>query len=146
MKTIDDILSEVATESAPVFCQSYAQAGYDLSGGTARTITPQANTIQSSIAVHTLIWGRAPGKYPPFGYDRDGSGPTSLMRWCMNTFAQTEREAQGTSFAIARKLAELGNRVHQGLKMPIETDPTLEAANRIMFEKLIGNITEIIQK
>lgn len=145
MEGINDILEKVAEESASVFKYEYQATGYTNSGRSLQEIQAVNNTIAAPVSIHTLVFGRKSGRYPPWGYVRNSATPTSLMAWCMDVFSQTEKQAKSTSFLIARKLKENGNRVYQGLIPPIPTEGTIEKANEVMFNKVLDNYRQAIK-
>lgn len=146
MTTINEILSLVSEQSTETFKESYLCTGYFNSGRSFDSIKPLDNKIVAHIAVLTLVFGRGPSaKYPPWGYIKGTETPTDLMRWCMDIFASSAKEARGASFVIARKIKEEGNRVHRGLTPPIPTDATIEKANEVMFNTVLGEYKKLIK-
>ncbi len=145
MAEIDDILADVAEESTPVFKYEYLSTGYTNTGGSMQSIEARDNTIVGHIAVATLIHGRKPGRYPPWGYEQGTETPTGLMQWCMDKFGETAKEARSTSFLVARKLKEEGNRVYRGAVPPVPTEGTIDKANEVMFNRVMDKFKETIK-
>lgn len=145
MAEIDDILKEVALESVPVFKNEYEGTGYINTGQSLQGIQAVDNTIAAPVSIHTLVFGRKPGEYPPWGYVQGSTTPTSLMQWCMDVFGETDKQAKSSSFLVARKLKDEGNRVYKGTAPPIPIDTTIEKANEAMFSKVLDNFNETIK-
>lgn len=146
MRNINEILDEVTETSVAVFRNSYLHRGYSGNGSLFESIKRNHHTVVSSIAVATLIYGRRPGKSPPWGYSHKSNSKTSLMLWAMERFNLNEKQAKGVSYVIARKLKEQGNDVYRKLKPPIETEPSQLAAISKMNELVLNNYREIIGK
>jgi hypothetical protein len=145
MFDINDILNEAARESAQVFKYEYQATGYTNTGQSLGQIAAVDNTIVAPISIFTLVFGRRPGKYPPFGFVKGSETPTSLMQWCMDKFSETAKEARSTSFLIARKIATEGNRVYRGAVPPVPTEGTIDKANNVVFSRVLENFTETIK-
>lgn len=128
MADIADILTRVAREAAEVFREDFRASGYENSGQSMSQINAVDNKIMAPISVHTLVFGRKPGRYPPWGYEQGTSTPTSLMQWVMDRFGVAQKEARGLSFVIARKLMQNGSQIWQGIKPPLQTERTVQAA------------------
>lgn len=145
MADIDDILKKVAEESVQVFKYEYQTTGYTNTGQSLQEIQAVDNTIAAPVSIHTLVFGRKLGKYPPWGFVKGTETPTSLMQWCMDVFGETIKEAKSSSFLVARKLKEEGNRVYRGVMPPVPTEGTIEKANEVMFNKVLDNFNETIK-
>ncbi len=145
MAEIDDILNEAAEESVQVFRYEYQATGYTNTGQSLQEVKAIDNTIVAPISVHTLIFGRKPGRFPPWGFVRGTETPTSLMQWCMDRFGETIKEAKSTSFLVARKLKEEGNRVYRGTMPPIPTEGTIEKANEVVYNRVLDNFNATIK-
>lgn len=143
---IDNILDVVTDTATVVFRNSYIRHGYAPTGAAYRSIQRNRHKVQISIAVATLIWGRRPGRFPPWGYQHGSQNRSSLMQWAMDKFQVDEKSAKSISYLIARKLKTYGNDVYRGLKAPIEIIPAQEAAVE-QFNQLIKlNYYELINK
>ncbi len=145
MTDIDDILKDVAEESVPVFKYEYQATGYTNTGQSLQEIQAVDNTIAAPVSIHTLVFGRKPGRYPPWGFVEGTETPTPLMQWCMDKFAETTKEAKSTSFLVSRKLKESGNRVYRGTMPPIPTEGTIDKANEVMFNRVMDKFNETIK-
>ena len=142
---MDSVLTDVTREAVETFRRDYLKTGYVNTGESGRRIEAAGNEIKAPISIHTLVFGRRPGKYPPWGYMQGTETPTSLMQWCMDIFHETAKDARSTSFLVARKLKEYGNRVYRGAVPPIPTEPTIEEAGRLLFEKVSDTMRKVIK-
>lgn len=141
---IDDILDIVTENAVITFKNSYVAQGYVPRGAVYDSIRRNKHSVEASIAVATLIYGRRPGKYPPWGYEQKSNNRTALMKWAQDKLGVDEKAAKSISFLIARKLKLYGNDVYRKLKAPIDTTPAREVAIQTMQELILNNHKKLI--
>lgn len=140
---VDSMLNQAAQASADALRLVYLRR-YKGGGSLYRSIQAKRNQVEANIAVATLISGRRPGKFPPWGYQQGTNNKTALMQWAMDKFQVDEKAAKSISYLVARKLKLYGSDVWRGLKPKLEADEARQAGVMRMQQLILDNHREKI--
>lgn len=140
---IDGIIEQATAASADALRLTYIRK-YGDGGRIYNSIQALRNQVRAHIALATLINGRRPGRFPPWGYEQGGTNRTALMKWAMEKFNVDEKSAKQISYLVARKLKMYGSDIWRGLKPKLDTEEARQAGvlkmQQILKEELRNKI------
>jgi hypothetical protein len=126
---------KVTTAATLRFRNEYIKRSFNTSGQSYDSIQQDNNKISGRLSIFTLIYGRKPGTFAPWGFGKDGR-PTELMKWVKEKIVNNDKEAKSVSFLVSRKLKERGNRIFEKKEKPLDTKETINEANKVMFDEV----------
>lgn len=142
----NDLLNQAAQASADALRLFYLRR-YGGGGSLYQSIHVNGNKVEAGIAVATLMYGRKPGKFPPWGYKQGTTNRTALMQWAIDKFQVDEKAAKSISYLVARKLKTYGSDIWRGLKPPLESEEAKQAGVLKMQQLVMEEYKKkIIQK
>lgn len=143
MAAPNDFLNQSAQASADALRLAYIRR-YSGGGSVYNSIQANENKVVANIAIATLIHGRRPGKFPPWGYKQGTMNRTALMQWAMDKFQVDEKAAKSISYLVARKLKMYGSDIWRGLKPSLEGEEARQAGVMKMQQLILEGHRERI--
>jgi hypothetical protein len=107
--------------------QTIINKGLDDSGAAIDSLEVQGNKLLGNDYIYFLDQGRGPGKFPPV---------TNIRDWVRRKLGVEDKEVNGISYVIGRKISREGTSIFNNKSKGIELDNLIDEMLQELYDEL----------